>query len=138
MRLRNNRMKRDDGRDAAAHRMRGAAEGRRRNDADVTMRDVDALASQRIADRADTRGGYEKSKSRRARSGNPVNANAIDLVVSRRRCYDNDVMTGRRERGREVLKVALDPSDARMIPVTDEGNLQVDIDIESRPRCAMR
>lgn len=104
----------------------------------MTMRDVDTLANKCFADCADTGCCYEKSKSRRARAGNSANANAAYAILSRRRRYDNDVMASRRENSGEVLEMALDSPDARMIPVTDERDLQVDIDIESRPRCAMR
>ena len=125
MRLWNDRMERDDSRNSAPHRLRSAAHRGGRNDADVTVRDVDAFIGQRIANRANAGGRHEESKPRRARRRDATHANSVNAIVARRRRDDDDLVASGNERRGEILKMALDPADARMIPVADERDLQL-------------
>jgi len=59
------------------------------------------------------------------RSADAIDANAVDDRIAGRWCDDDDFMTRGSQPRCQVLKVKLDASNARMIPVADETDLQV-------------
>jgi hypothetical protein len=99
--------------------------------------DIDTLIGNGVADGAYARGCYEKSKSVGSRRSNASNANAVDLIVAGSGRDDDYFVIGRGKGRGEIMEMALDPADARMIPVANEGNLQIAIDTGSRPLSAI-
>jgi hypothetical protein len=96
-------MKGDNRGYAETHRLLCASHRGRRHDANVTVVDVDALIVECVADRA----------------------NSVHAIGAGCRRDDDDVMASRNESCGEILKMALDSADSRMVPVAEERDLQL-------------
>jgi hypothetical protein len=96
------------------------AKGRGRDDADVTVRDVDALRLERLADGTHAGGCCEKMKNRGEGRAHAHYADSAYYACARRGRDDDDVVAGSGEVLREILQVELDAADSRVIPVADE------------------
>jgi len=93
----------------------------------MTVSDIDRMTLECLTDGTHALRRVQELESRRSGRRDSFDRDPVDDRLTMRRCDDDNSVPRRGQPRGEVLQVKLDAPDARMIPVADEGDLQVAI-----------